>query len=158
VEINIDQPTATPTTLRAKMEAHHTNPVCASCHQIFEPMGLALENFDAIGTWRTTDNGVPIDPTGVITDGTRLEGVQSLREVLMRRSDTFAEVVTQKLLTFALGRGVEYEDMPMVRAITRDMADNDYRFSSLVLGIVRSPAFQMNMKSDRSGLQLAAAH
>lgn len=145
VEINIDQPENTPTTLRAKMEAHRANPVCASCHNIFEPMGLAMENFDAVGTWRTLDAGVPIDPTGVISDGTRLEGVQSLREVLMRKSDLFAEVVIEKLLTYALGRGVEYEDMPMVRTIARQAAEDNYRFSSILLGIVGSDAFRMNM-------------
>jgi hypothetical protein len=148
VETNLDETkkNAAPRTLRDRLEAHRANPVCASCHQTFEPMGLALENFDATGRWRTHDEGVRIDPTGVIADGTKLEGVHSLRSVLTRYSDQFAQVVTERLLTYALGRGVEYQDMPMVRTITRQAARNNYRFSSLVFGVVRSPAFQMNMK------------
>jgi len=104
-----------------------------------------MENFDAVGTWRTEDDGFPIDPTGIISDGTQLEGIHSLREVLVVRSDLFAEVVIEKLLTYALGRGVEYQDMPMVRTIARQAAADDYRFSSILLGIVESSAFQMNM-------------
>ena len=133
-------------TMRQIMEAHHTNPACNTCHQIFEPIGLAMENFDAVGAWRTQDQGVPIDANGVLVDGTKVDGVASLREVLMRRSDTFARVIAEKLLTYALGRGVEYEDMPLVRSIVRDSAASKYRFSSLVMNIVKSPAFQMNMK------------
>lgn len=149
VETNLEPTSknAAPKTLRERLEAHRTNPVCASCHQIFEPMGIAMENFDAVGRWRTLDEGSPIDPTGQIADGTKLEGVHTLREVLMRYSDQFAQVFTEKLLTYALGRGVEYADMPMVRSITRNAAKDNYRFSSLVTGIVRSPAFQMNMKA-----------
>ena len=130
---------------------HHTNPVCASCHKIFEPIGLALENFDAVGSWRTQDGDSPIDATGVLVDGTKVDGVASLRDVLVRRSDQFVRVVTEKLLTYALGRGVEYQDMPLVRSIVRDSAGSNYKFSSLVLGIVKSPAFQMNMKAAASG-------
>jgi cytochrome c5 len=133
-------------TMRQIMEAHHTNPACNTCHQIFEPIGLAMENFDAVGAWRSQDQGVPIDASGVLVDGTKVDGVASLREVLMRRSDTFARVIAEKLLTYALGRGVEYEDMPLVRSIVRDSGASKYRFSSLVLNIVKSPAFQMNMK------------
>ena len=155
-DLEPDANAAAPTTLRERLEAHRTSPTCASCHRIFEPMGIALENFDAVGTWRTQDAGVPIDPTGVITDGTTLEGVHSLREVLVNYSDQFAQVVTEKLLTYAIGRGVEYQDMPMVRAITQDAADNDYQFSSILLGIIQSPAFQMNMKTE-DGLQQQAA-
>jgi hypothetical protein len=148
VETNLDQKkNAAPKTLRDRLEAHRSNPVCASCHQIFEPMGIALENFDATGKWRTFDEGAPIDPTGVIADGTKLDGVGSLREVTMRYSDRFAQVVTEKLLTYAVGRGMEDPDMPMVRSITRASKAKNYRFSSLVLGVVESPAFQMNAKS-----------
>ena len=129
------------------MEAHHTNPSCNTCHQIFEPMGLALENFDAVGTWRTQDEGSPIDATGVLVDGTKVDGVASLRDVLVRYSDTFVRVVTERLLTYALGRGVEYQDMPMVRSIVRESAAGKYKFSSLVLNIVKSDPFQMNMKT-----------
>jgi hypothetical protein len=148
VETNLDQKkNAAPKTLRDRLEAHRSNPVCASCHQIFEPMGIALENFDAVGKWRTIDEGALIDPTGVIADGTKLDGVGSLREVTVRYSDRFAQVVTEKLLTYAVGRGMEDPDMPMVRSITRAAKTKNYRFSSLVLGVIDSPAFQMNEKS-----------
>ena len=145
-----------PQTLRQRLEAHRANPVCASCHNIFEPMGMALENFDAVGTWRTHEAGTPIDPTGVVSDGTPLEGVHSLREVLVDRSDQFAKVVIEKLLTYALGRGVEYADMPAVRAIARGAEDSNYRFSSILMGIIQSPAFQMNTAAGEDALQQAA--
>jgi hypothetical protein len=138
-------------TMRETMELHHTSPSCSSCHKIFEPIGLALENFDAVGTWRVLDGDNPIDATGVLVDGTKVDGVVSLRESLVRRSDQFSRVVTEKLLTYALGRGVEYEDMPLVRSIVRDAAGNEYKFSSVVMGIVKSPAFQMNMKTPATG-------
>jgi hypothetical protein len=141
-------------TMRETMEAHHTDPVCASCHKIFEPIGLAMENFDAVGAWRTQDGDNPIDATGVLVDGTKLDGVKSLREALVRYSDQFERVVTEKLLIYALGRGVEYQDMPMVRSIVRESAPSKYKFSSLVLGIVKSPAFQTNMKA--GGAEVAA--
>ena len=128
------------------MELHHTNPSCASCHKIFEPLGLAMENFDAVGTWRTQDGDSPIDATGVLVDGTKVDGVTSLRTMLVRYSDQFERVVVEKMLTYALGRGMEFEDMPMVRSIVRDSAPQQYKFSSIVMGIVKSPAFQMNMK------------
>ncbi len=133
-------------TMRETMEAHHTSPSCASCHKIFEPIGLALENFDAVGTWRTLDGENPIDASGVLVDGTRIDGVVSLRDALVGRSDQFVRVVTEKLLTYGLGRGVEYQDMPMLRSIVRDAASSKYKFSALVLGIAKSPEFQMNMK------------
>jgi len=140
-------------TMRQTMEMHHTNPVCASCHAIFEPIGLALENFDAVGAWRTQDEGSPIDATGVLVDGTKLDGVASLRQALVRYSDQFERVVTEKLMTYALGRGTEYQDMPLIRSIVREAAPSRYRFSSLVLGIVKSPAFQTNMKAPASEQQ-----
>jgi hypothetical protein len=146
--------TKTPT-MRQTLEAHHTNPVCASCHSLFEPMGLALENFDAVGAWRTHDGDSPIDATGVLVDGTKVDGVASLRGWLMSRSDQFVRVVTEKLLTYALGRGVEYQDMPTVRSIVHDSAGSQYKFTSIVMGIVKSPAFQMNMKAT-SNQELAA--
>jgi hypothetical protein len=148
---------AKPPTMRQTMEAHHTNPVCASCHQLFEPMGLALENFDAVGSWRTQDGDSPIDASGVLVDGTKVDGVASLRNWLMSRSDQFARVVTEKLLTYALGRGVEYPDMPTVRSIVHEAAAKDYRFTSILLGVVNSPAFQMNTKIEDSGGQQVAA-
>jgi hypothetical protein len=117
---------------------------------MFEPMGLAMENFDAVGKWRTQDSGMPIDPSGVITDGTQLDGVHSLRELTLRNGDQFAQATTEKLLTYAIGRGVVYEDMPLVRSITRQAAEDDYRFSSLLMGIIESPAFTMNVKAAAS--------
>jgi hypothetical protein len=142
-------------TMRQTMEAHHSNPTCNTCHQIFEPIGLALENFDAVGMWRTQDEGQPIDATGVLVDGTKVDGVKSLRDVLVRRQDQFVRVVAEKLLTYALGRGVDYPDMPLVRTIVRESAANNYKFSSLVSGIVKSPAFQMNMKTAAQTQQAA---
>jgi len=143
--------------MRETLEAHRANPVCASCHKIFEPMGIALENFDAVGGWRTLEDGNPIDASGVLVDGTPVKNVVSLRGWLESRSDQFVRVVTEKLLIYGLGRGVEYQDMPMVRAIVRGAAPGQYRFSSLVMGIVKSDPFQMNMKAaEETPLQRAA--
>jgi hypothetical protein len=146
--------TKTPT-MRQTLEAHRANPACATCHKIFEPMGLALENFDAVGAWRTHDGDSPIDPSGVLVDGTKIAGVTDLRSWLMNRSDQFVRVVAEKLLTYALGRGIEYQDMPMLRSVVHDAAPSQYKFSSLVMGIVKSPPFQMNMKT-AEGQQVAA--
>jgi hypothetical protein len=143
-------------TMRQIMAAHTANPSCATCHKIFEPMGLAMENFDAVGTWRTMDGDNPIDTKGVLADGTKVDGVASLRNSLLGRSDQFARVVTEKLLTYSLGRGLEYQDMPMVRSIVRDSAGSKYKFSSIVLGIVKSAPFQMNTKSEGSQQKVAA--
>ena len=137
-------------TMRETMQKHHTNPACATCHQIFEPIGLALENFDPVGAWRTQDGDSPIDASGVLVDGTKVDGVASLRDSLVGRSDQFVRVVTEKLLTYALGRGVEYEDMPTVRGIVRDSAPGKYKFTSILMGIVKSAPFQMNMKMTNS--------
>ena len=136
------KPGEAPKTLRQRMEAHRTNPTCASCHTIFEPLRLAL------GKWRLLDSGNEIDPTGFAPDGTYLEGVESLRDLLSNYSGQFATVVTEKLLTYALGRGVEFEDMPMLRQIIEQAERDEYRFSSLVMGVIQSPAFTMNMKHD----------
>jgi hypothetical protein len=158
VETDLSTPPGeAPKTLRALLESHRTNPTCASCHLIFEPMGLAMENFDAVGSWRTEDAGNEIDPTAVTNDGTPLDGIASLRELTLTNSDLFAEVVTEKLLTYALGRGLEYEDMPLLRAVTRGAAEDDYRFSALLMGVIQSPAFSMNMKS-APGEELANVH
>jgi hypothetical protein len=141
---------STPKTLRARMEAHRTDPNCAACHKIFEPLGLAMENFDGVGAWRTLDAGQPIDTTGVTNDGVALDGIASLREFALQNGDVFAQAVSEKLLTYAIGRGLEYEDMPLVRSITHDAADDDYKFSSLLMGVVQSPAFTMNVKTPAS--------
>src|SRR5688572_22886118 len=111
---------AKPLTMRARMEQHRANPACAACHKVMDPMGLALENFDAVGGWRTHDNGQAVDTAGQLTDGTRIDGVTSLREALLKRPEVFVTTATEKLLTYALGRGLEPEDMPAVRAIVHD--------------------------------------
>ncbi len=146
-------------TMRDIMDWHHTNPTCASCHKIFEPIGLALENFDGVGSWRTDDEGNPVDATAVMVDGTKVDGVVGLRGMLVRYSDQFVRVVTEKLLTYALGRGVDEADMPTVRSIVRGAEPGRYQFSSIVLGIVKSDAFQMNQKEGaKADVQPAKAH
>jgi hypothetical protein len=136
------------TTVRQRLEAHRANAVCASCHRIMDPIGFALENFDLIGAWRETDGDSPIDAAGELMDGTHIDGPLALREALLGRSEAFVTTATEKLLTYALGRAVEYYDMPTVRAIVRSAAEQDYRFSALVLGIVSSAPFQSKMKPD----------
>ena len=144
--------------VREKMEAHRQSPVCAACHKIMDPIGFSLENFDLTGKWRTTDGGVQVDGSSQMVDGTKLSGPASLREALLSRSDVFVSTLTEKLMTYALGRGLKYYDMPAVRAITREAGSNDNRFSSLVLGIVKSAPFQMKMKpldNSRTDVQTA---
>jgi len=128
------------------MEMHRKNEPCASCHKIMDPIGLSMENFDAVGHWRTTDDGKPIDANGQLVDGAKLDGVDGLRASLIRYSPEFVRVIADKLMTYGLGRGTEYYDMPMVRSIVRQAARDNYRFSSFVLGVVNSEPFQMNMK------------
>src|SRR5206468_3145856 len=134
---------AKPTSIRERLERHRKNPVCASCHARMDPLGFALENFDAIGQWRDSDAGIPIETTSVLPDGTKLDGPVAFRTALLGRRDEFIANVTEKLLTYALGRGVDYQDAPAIRQIVRDAARSDYRWSSLILGIVRSTPFQM---------------
>jgi uncharacterized protein DUF1592/uncharacterized protein DUF1588/uncharacterized protein DUF1587/uncharacterized protein DUF1585/uncharacterized protein DUF1595/cbb3-type cytochrome c oxidase subunit III len=133
--------------MRQQMEQHRTTEPCRSCHKIMDPIGFTLENFDAVGKWRTEDGGVPVDASGELVDGTKMNGVASLREVAIRYSPQFVRVATEKLLTYAIGRGAEHFDMPLVRSIVRDAAPTNYRFSSLVLGVVKSRQFQMNVKT-----------
>jgi hypothetical protein len=125
------------------MELHRSNPACASCHRIMDPIGLAMENFDAVGAWRTHEAGASIDATGELADGTRIDGVVALRESLLSRPEVLVGTMTEKLLTYALGRGLEHGDMPVVRGIVGAAARDEYRFSSLVHGIVTSVPFQM---------------
>jgi hypothetical protein len=132
--------------IRERMEAHRKNPACAACHKIMDPIGFALENFDAIGRYRTADGAQTIDASSQLVDGTPLNGPASLREALLNRSDVFVRTMTEKLMLFALGRSLEYSDMPVVRGIARDAGRNDNRFSSLILGIVKSEPFQMRTK------------
>jgi hypothetical protein len=127
---------------RERMDAHRSNPACNSCHRVIDPLGLALENFDATGAWRIKDNEVPVDTVGDLYDGTKINGPAGLRQALLRHSDMVLRSFTQNLMTYALGRRLEYSDMPTVRAIVNAAATNDNRFSAFVLGIVGSAAFQ----------------
>ncbi|HEX7121922.1 MAG TPA: DUF1592 domain-containing protein, partial [Gemmatimonadaceae bacterium] len=147
VETNLDTEVATPTTLRERLAQHRTNKVCASCHNMMDPIGLALENYDLIGKWRTLDNGLPIDASGVMVDGTPLHGPEDLRNAILSHSSTFVETLIEKLMTFALGRHVTYSDMPAVRRIAREAEQQGDRFSAIVLGIVTSEPFQMRTGS-----------
>lgn len=141
-----------PLSVRQMLEKHRANPVCASCHARMDPLGLSLENFDAIGRWRTTDAGHPIDASGVLLDGTKVDGPRELRQALVAQKTQFVGTVTEKLLTYALGRGLQYYDAPTVRAIDRTAASGDYRWSSIILGIVKSAPFQMRMASQGPAL------
>ena len=132
-------------TLRERQEEHRKNPFCAGCHVMIDPIGLALENFDPTGRWRELDAGKPVDSAGELFDGTKVDGPIGLRQALLSKSDSFIRNFTENLMTYSLGRRVQYYDMPTVRAIAREAAKNDNRFSSFVLGIVRSPAFQMRI-------------
>ena len=132
--------------MREQVEMHRAHEPCATCHKIMDPIGFSLENFDAIGKWRLTDDGSPIDPSGVLVDGTKVNGVAALRDALVRYSPQFVRVITDKLMIYAVGRGTEYFDMPEIRAIVHDAAKTNYKFSSLVLGVVKSDQFQMNQK------------
>ncbi|MEE2636592.1 MAG: DUF1592 domain-containing protein [Acidobacteriota bacterium] len=132
-----------PATVRALMEMHRENPVCAGCHAPMDPLGFALENFDAIGAWRATDAHAPIDASGAMPTGDAFEGLRGLRTLLVNNPQPLVRTVTEKLLSYALGRGMEYYDYPTVRQIAREAAANDYRWSSIVLGIVQSRPFQM---------------
>jgi hypothetical protein len=129
--------------LRARLEAHRKNPTCASCHRVMDPLGLALENFDGLGQWREKEPGGAIDPTGQLADGTPIDGPVALREAVLKRREMFVRTLTEKLMTYGLGRGIELDDRPLVREVARTAAARDYRWSAIVLGIVRSAPFQM---------------
>jgi hypothetical protein len=131
------------TTVRERLEEHRKNPACATCHRVMDPLGFSLDNFDAIGQWRSKELGLAIDASGQLADGTKVNGVVDLRKALLMRPERFVGTVTEKLMTYGLGRGLEYYDMPVVRSIARDAARNDYHFSSIVMGIVKSTPFQM---------------
>ena len=133
--------------MKERMSAHRENPACASCHKLMDPVGFALENYDAVGRWRDADGGTPVDATGTLFDGTAVDGVDALEAALLRRPELFVGTVVEKLLTFAIGRGVGHTDAPAVRAILRAAEEEDYRFSSLVLGVVESMPFQMRRAS-----------
>jgi cytochrome c551/c552 len=130
-------------TVRQRMERHRSNPACASCHKIVDPIGMALENFDAIGVWRAKDGGIPIDPTGEMYDGFELDGPRGLRAAVLNRSKAFLGTFTENLMTYGVGRVLDYRDMPTVRTIARDAERDDNRFSAFIMGIVKSATFQM---------------
>ncbi|HKB09327.1 MAG TPA: DUF1592 domain-containing protein [Vicinamibacterales bacterium] len=135
---------------RERMEEHRKNPACASCHRVIDPIGLALENFDPTGKWRIKDNEVPVDAAGVLYDGQKIDGPAALRTALLKHQDVFLQTFTENLMTYALGRRVEYYDMPTVRTIVRDAAQHDHKLSSFVLGIVNSPAFRMRAETTKT--------
>ena len=137
-------------TMRQRMEQHRANPACAVCHLRMDPLGFALENFDAVGKWRTTsgDANTPIDASGALPDGTKFQGPAELRKILLSMPDQFVSTVTEKLLTYALGRATEYYDAPAIRRITREAAPGGYRWSSIITGIVKSPPFRMRKSGE----------
>ena len=132
-----------PRSVRERMEQHRANPTCAACHKVMDPLGFALENFDGIGRWRADEDGRPIDPSGVLADGAKVDSPRSLREALIARREEFVFTVASKLLTYAMGRGAEYYDAPAIRKIVREAAATDYRWSSLIQGITKSVPFRM---------------
>jgi mono/diheme cytochrome c family protein len=147
-----------PRSVRERMEAHRKNPACAVCHVRMDPLGFSLENFDSLGKWRTVSDGAPIDTAAALPDGTQFQGVTGLRQLLVSHRDDFVRTFTEKLLAYALGRGVEYYDLPTVRQITREAAASNYRWSSLIAGIVRSTPFTMSVvKSQSARLNTASA-
>jgi hypothetical protein len=136
-------------TMREQMQAHRANAICAACHARMDPIGFALENFDGVGRWRSEDAGSEIDPSGTLPDGTAFNGPAGLIDLLLTKyRDDFVETATEKLLTYALGRGVEYYDYPTIRTVTRAAARDNYRVSSLILAIVKSPSFQLRKGSE----------
>jgi hypothetical protein len=134
--------------LRARLEFHRRTPTCATCHRVMDPLGLALENFDGVGEWRVKEPGGGIDPIGQLADGTKVDGPVALRKAVMRRPEMFARTITEKMMTYGLGRGVELSDMPFVRTIADDAGKQNYKFSAIVIGIVKSVPFQMKKAMD----------
>lgn len=144
--------------MREQLERHRDDPTCAACHSVIDPVGFALENFDVDGSWRdTTREGLPLDTSGVLLDGTVVDGPQALREALLRDPELFAGTVTQKMLVYALGRGLDPKDMPVVRSIVRNAARQDYSLQALVFGIVDSYPFLMRTNSSASGINPVAS-
>jgi hypothetical protein len=134
-------------TMRERLDAHRANPACAGCHRLTDPLGFSMENFTAVGGWRSREAGAPVDASGGLPDGTPVDGVAALRTALLSRPEVFVRTLSEKMLIYALGRGLQSYDQPVVRSVVHDAAANDYRFSSLVMGIVKSAPFQMRQKS-----------
>jgi hypothetical protein len=142
-----NEPGAKPRTMREQMEQHRVNAICAGCHKTMEPIGFALENFDAVGAWRTTaEGGVPLNTADVLNDGSQIKDAATLRTALLKRAPVFVQTLTEKLMVYGLGRGLTYEDEPVVRRIVRSVDQQGDRFSSLIVAIVTSEPFQMRMK------------
>ena len=154
-DLKENQPGEEAKSLRARLEMHRATPTCATCHRVMDPLGLALENFDGIGQWRMKEPGGNIDPNGQLADGSRVDGPVALRKAVLKRPELFVRTVTQKLMTYGLGRGMEYTDMPVIRGIASTSAAQNYRFSSVVLGIVKSVPFQMKTAQNTG---LVASH
>jgi len=142
--------TGQPLTMRQAMVAHRANPVCASCHARMDPIGFAMDNFDAVGRWRDSEAGQPIDASGVLPEGTRFNGVAELKKALLRHPEQFIRTVAEKLLMYGISRNVQYFDQPAVRAIVRQAAPGNYSFASLVLGVVKSAPFQMRKSQEEA--------
>ena len=154
-DLKENQPGEEAKSLRARLEMHRATPTCATCHRVMDPLGLALENFDGIGQWRVKEPGGHIDPAGQLADGSRVDGPVALRKAVLKRPELFVRTVTQKLMTYGLGRGMESTDMPVIRGIASTSAAQNYRFSSIVLGIVKSVPFQMKTAQNTA---LVASH
>jgi hypothetical protein len=137
--------------MREQMEEHRQNPTCAGCHKLMDPLGFALENFDGVGAWRTRDSGTSVDPSTELADGIKIDGPIALREALLRDPEIFVTTMTEKLLIYALGRGLEPSDMPAVRGVVREAARQNYRWSSIVSEIVNSVPFQMRIAAMATG-------
>jgi hypothetical protein len=146
-------------TVRERLEAHRVNPSCAMCHNVIDPLGYALDNFDAVGRWRDTDreSGTAIDSSGVLADGTPVDGVLELRKALLEKPERFVRTLTERLMTYGLGRSLDYRDMPVVRRIVREAEHDGYRFSAIILGIVTSDQFLMQGTTSPEALGTAAA-
>jgi hypothetical protein len=154
-----NKPGAAPASMRERLAQHRQNPSCNSCHSVIDPLGFALENFDVIGGWRTIDeSGKPVDASGTTVSGAKVEGLAGLRALLLERPEQFPRTVTEKLLAYALGRRLEYYDQPTVRTIVRDAEAHQYRWSSIILGIVQSPAFLMRAAHESRGTTEAVPH
>jgi hypothetical protein len=140
-----------PRSVRERLDLHRRSPVCAGCHQRMDPLGFALENFDALGKWRNASDGAPVDASATLSDGTQFRGLPGLRNLLSNRKEDFVRTLTEKLLAYAAGRGIEYYDYPAVRKILRDAEASDYRWSALILGITKSPPFTMGIGNAELG-------
>ncbi len=141
---------AKPLSVRQRLEEHRTNPACAGCHKMMDPIGFSLENFDVLGVWRTNDSGSHIDPSGTMFDGAKLDGPASLRQAILGHSDLFLETFAGNLLAYGMGRVLEPSDMPVVRSVVKEAGRNNDRFSALVLAIVKSTPFQMRRAEENT--------